>query len=84
MSLRGMRFQKGQRLSGTSGAVHCESFDVVKLIVIVLDRAMTRDETVYTDPESFKPERFLNDDGTCNEDDVSIAFGFGRRYVGLI
>ncbi|KAJ8093033.1 hypothetical protein AAF712_002388 [Marasmius tenuissimus] len=41
--------------------------------------AMTRDETMYPDPESFKPERFLNDDGTCNEDDVSIAFGFGRR-----
>ncbi|KAF9267777.1 cytochrome P450 [Marasmius fiardii PR-910] len=40
---------------------------------------MTRDEAVYTDPESFNPDRFLNEDGTCNEDQMSLSFGFGRR-----
>ncbi|KAK7049434.1 hypothetical protein VNI00_006035 [Paramarasmius palmivorus] len=39
--------------------------------------AMTRDPTVYPDPENFIPERFLKEDGTCNDDDVSYTFGFG-------
>jgi cytochrome P450 len=42
-----------------------------------------RDEEMYPDPDSFKPERFINDDGTLNDDSVPYAFGFGRRYVML-
>ena len=41
---------------------------------------MTRDESVYPDPNAFKPERFFKDDGTLNDDTVDYAFGFGRRY----
>ncbi|KAF8628644.1 hypothetical protein AX15_003776 [Amanita polypyramis BW_CC] len=41
--------------------------------------AITRDESVYPDPESFKPERFFSSDGTLNDDTVEYAFGFGRR-----
>ncbi|KAI0310502.1 cytochrome P450 [Amylostereum chailletii] len=42
------------------------------------------DPDVYHNPESFKPERFLNADGSLNADDVSPAFGFGRRIcVGI-
>jgi cytochrome P450 len=44
---------------------------------------MTRDEEVYPDAESFKPERFIKN-GTLNEeirDPRDIVFGFGRRYV---
>ncbi|KAF8595140.1 cytochrome P450 [Ceratobasidium sp. AG-I] len=36
--------------------------------------AMSRDETVYTDPERFNPDRFLNPQTPCLP-----AFGFGRR-----
>ncbi|KAF8703005.1 hypothetical protein AX14_014287 [Amanita brunnescens Koide BX004] len=41
--------------------------------------AMTRDEEVYQDADSFLPERFLKADGTLNDDTVDYAFGFGRR-----
>ncbi|KAJ6508665.1 cytochrome P450 [Mycena sanguinolenta] len=41
--------------------------------------AMVHDEAMYPDPDTFKPERFLNADGTLNSDDLIIGFGFGRR-----
>jgi len=37
---------------------------------------MTRDETIYANPEVFRPERFLDKDCT---DPRGIVFGFGRR-----
>ena len=44
---------------------------------------MTRDEEVYEDADSFRPERFLKADGTLNDDTMDYAFGFGRRYVAF-
>ncbi|EEB90171.1 hypothetical protein MPER_11661, partial [Moniliophthora perniciosa FA553] len=41
--------------------------------------AMTRDEPVYPEPESLIPERFLTENGTCNDDEMVFIFGFGRR-----
>jgi cytochrome P450 len=39
-----------------------------------------RDPAVYPDPDAFKPERFLNADGSLRDDPVLIsAFGFGKR-----
>ena len=35
---------------------------------------------LYPDPETFKPERFLNEDGTFRDDPaISLAFGAGKR-----
>ena len=45
---------------------------------------MTRDEEVYEDADSFRPERFFKADGTLNDDTVDYAFGFGRRYVAFM
>ena len=42
---------------------------------------MVQDEEIYLDPDSFRPERFFNDDGTLNNNTVQHVFGFGRRYV---
>jgi cytochrome P450 len=44
-----------------------------------MSRAILHDPEVYTDPDEFIPERFLNDDGTINDDDVHLSFGYGRR-----
>ncbi|PPQ78261.1 hypothetical protein CVT25_011720 [Psilocybe cyanescens] len=41
--------------------------------------AMTHDESIYPEPNAFKPERFFNLDGTLNDDDRILAYGFGRR-----
>ena len=35
---------------------------------------------MYPDPEDFKPERFLNEDGTVRDDPIlALAFGVGKR-----
>ncbi|KAG5337125.1 hypothetical protein C0989_010607, partial [Termitomyces sp. Mn162] len=41
--------------------------------------SMTHDESRYPDPDLFKPERFFDENGDLNTDNVIIAFGFGRR-----
>ncbi|KAJ7237821.1 cytochrome P450 [Mycena rebaudengoi] len=42
--------------------------------------AMTRDTSVYgADSDAFNPERYFNPDGNLNDNDVVLAFGFGRR-----
>ncbi|KAH7884292.1 cytochrome P450, partial [Phlebopus sp. FC_14] len=46
--------------------------------------AMAHDETKYLDPFSFSLDRFLDDDGKLNNDDISYVFGFGRRIcIGI-
>ncbi|KAH7913776.1 cytochrome P450 [Hygrophoropsis aurantiaca] len=41
--------------------------------------AMAHDETKYSNSFEFIPERFIKPDGTLNDDQVTFAFGFGRR-----
>ena len=43
-------------------------------------RAILHNPDLYPDPEAFKPERFLNEDGSLLDDPViSLAFGVGKR-----
>jgi cytochrome P450 len=43
-------------------------------------RAVLHDPEIYPDPEEFKPERFLNEDGSVRDDPtLSFAFGIGKR-----
>jgi len=43
---------------------------------------MLHDEEIYPDPSTFRPERFLTEDGKLDlkiRDPTTVAFGFGRR-----
>jgi Cytochrome P450 len=43
-------------------------------------RAILHDPEIYPDPEEFKPERFLNEDGSVRDDPtLSLVFGIGKR-----
>ncbi|KAI0278784.1 cytochrome P450 [Russula aff. rugulosa BPL654] len=42
--------------------------------------AILHDPEAYPEPDKFKPERFLNEDGTVRDDPMlSLVFGIGRR-----
>ncbi|KAF9533206.1 cytochrome P450 [Crepidotus variabilis] len=41
--------------------------------------AMAHDPKRYPDPENFNPDRFFNENGDLNDDDMLYTFGFGRR-----
>jgi cytochrome P450 len=49
-------------------------------VVLTRFRAMLHDPILYPEPDTFKPERFLNADGSLRDDPVlTSTFGFGRR-----
>lgn len=42
--------------------------------------AFHKDKDIWQDADNFRPERFLNEDGTLNlKKDISLPFGAGRR-----
>ena len=55
------------------------------IAMIVISVTKTTNQTVYPEPFSFKPERFLTPDGTALDptvqDPAQAFFGFGKRYI---
>lgn len=43
-------------------------------------RAIFHDPAIYPDPDSFKPERYINPDGSVRDDPaLMVGFGSGKR-----
>ncbi|KAF7337414.1 Cytochrome P450 [Mycena sanguinolenta] len=60
--------------------MYCGMFIPKGSIVFANIRAMGLDESVYSDPTSFRPERYLPQPAGGGEPNFSnVAFGFGRR-----
>jgi cytochrome P450 len=49
-------------------------------VALTAFRAILHDPARYPEPDTFKPERFLNADGSLLDDPVlASAFGYGKR-----
>jgi hypothetical protein len=46
-----------------------------------LHRLIFHDPEIFADPDTFKPERFLGDEGAQCREVLNIAWGSGRRYT---
>ncbi|KAF7342915.1 Cytochrome P450 [Mycena sanguinolenta] len=61
--------------------MYCDMLIPKGALVFANIRAMGLDESVYSDPTSFRPERFLPQPAGAAEPHFSnVAFGFGRRF----
>ncbi|OAX34799.1 cytochrome P450 [Rhizopogon vinicolor AM-OR11-026] len=49
------------------------------VVVVANTWAMTHDAQKYPNPDEFKPERFLHEDGSLTSDTMPLGFGWGRR-----
>lgn len=56
-------------------------YQIPKNTIIIPDLyGIHYDEAIWNDPKNFRPERFLNEDGTVNRrQDVLMPFSIGRR-----
>jgi cytochrome P450 len=79
-----LRWQVGLPLgfphASTQDCVYRGFFIPKGSITIANSWAILHNPDLYPDPETFKPERFLNEDGTFRDDPtISLAFGAGKR-----
>ena len=52
-------------------------------IILPLMESILSDQQIWTDPEAFRPQRFLDEDGKCVQPDEFIPFSLGKwLFVG--
>ncbi|OAX36487.1 cytochrome P450 [Rhizopogon vinicolor AM-OR11-026] len=65
--------------STTTSDIYNGYFIPEGVMVIANTWAMTHDAQKYPNPDEFKPERFLHEDGSLTSDTMPLGFGWGRR-----
>ncbi|KAG2100171.1 cytochrome P450 [Suillus discolor] len=71
----------GQFLNGSSSTeVHPENYCIPAGTTVFGNHwAISRDPEVYPEPEAFKPQRWIDDQGRLRDDLTFFVYGFGRR-----
>jgi len=70
----------GDVLHSTTAATRIGGYDLPKGTIIMPNiYQVHHDEKYWGDPENFRPERFLNPDGTYRKDERVIPFSIGKR-----
>ncbi|KAG2100173.1 cytochrome P450 [Suillus discolor] len=71
----------GEFLNGRSCAdVHIDNYCIPAGTTVIGNHwAISRDPEVYPEPEAFKPQRWINDQGRLRDDLAFFVYGFGRR-----
>lgn len=60
--------------------VHWENYCIPAGTTVIGNHwAISRDPEVYPEPDAFKPQRWINDEGRLRDDLAFFVFGFGRR-----
>ena len=54
---------------------------MIRVAETMQNRSIGRDPVVFPDPETFDPQRWLDQNGQMRSDMNCYTFGFGRRYV---
>jgi cytochrome P450 len=58
----------------------CDIYPMLFYSASTFYRAILHDPDMYPEPDTFKPERFINPNGSLREDPVVTSiFGFGKR-----
>lgn len=64
---------------GLTNALDCKGFTIPKEAILVPNlHSVFFDEAIFPDPHSFKPERFLDKEGTLQNTEKVLIFSLGK------
>lgn len=75
---RGISFQKDQQFSLIPGTAFVKLTG--RAVHLQRERFLLHDPRIWSEPNVFKPERFLEPVQEGTFDPQSVIYGFGRRY----
>jgi len=77
---RSTTIPRGVPHAASDGAVNFRGYVIPKDSIIMMHlEDVHMDKAYWGDPETFRPERFISDNGTARRDERLIPFGIGKR-----
>ncbi|XP_012286716.1 methyl farnesoate epoxidase [Orussus abietinus] len=64
----------------TTKDVSLDGYEIPKDTIVILNyHSVHHDPAIWEDPEEFRPERFIDDNGRFSHNNAAIPFGIGKR-----